>query len=209
MANAAEQERRDIISELEKEYGSYGTGYKPDIRMARETYRYMPQEYSGVITENKPEYTDTERVPSQADVDRMKIQDAFLTKLLNEGDRRGAIEIALKSEKNNIGIPISYFQDMLMRDKLFRKAYELDNPEYAKAAYGPVGYSAFDEKKMVESPNPMQKRERQLEQDRLRLEEKARQQGITGREKPSIVERLLPMAPKVLGGGGLPGRPLK
>ena len=143
-----EKENENILSKLRKEFNSFGKDYKPDSRTAAEMYaQYAPSENQEDFVSFRPESGYSvqggvaSKITGSAEVERQKVQNEFL-KSISIGDRKQAIQIALDSEKNNIGIPLSYFNDMLDRDKLMRIAYEQDNPKISEPAIRPSSYNA-------------------------------------------------------------------
>lgn len=163
MENSFEAEKKTIMERLQKERSSYGKGYRPDARQAAEMYKYTPSEYSGFVSERPSEMdVKSSGVVSEAERSRFAIQDAFLT-AISGGDRKRALDIAINSEAEQTGIPISYFYDVLERDRLLREAYAQDNPQAMEAAVkrvsGPVGYTpAIPKEDIVKTTKtPMEK----------------------------------------------------
>ena len=144
------KENENILSKLRKEFNSFGENYKPDSRKAAEMYaQYAPSQnqYDFISLSGRPEssYSTqggvTTKVIGEAEENRTHVQNEFL-KSISTGDRKQAIQIALNADKNNIGIPLSYFNDMLDRDRLMRLAYEQDNPAISEPAIRPSSYNA-------------------------------------------------------------------
>jgi len=145
------KENENILSKLRKEFNSFGEDYKPDSRTASEMYaQYAPtqnQEDFISLSSDRPESSYSiqsgvaSKVTGEAEKNRANVQNEFLNSI-STGDRKQAIQIALNSEKNNLGIPLSYFDDMLDRDRLMRLAYEQDNPTISEPAIGPSSYNA-------------------------------------------------------------------
>ena len=163
MENSFEAEKKTIMERLQKERSSYDKGYRPDARQAAEMYKYTPSEYSGFVSE-RPSEMDVKSpgAVSEAERSRFAIQDAFLT-AISGGDRKRALDIAINSEEKQAGIPISYFYDVLERDRLLREAYAQDNPQAIKEAIkrvsGPTGYTpAIPKEDIVKTTKtPMEK----------------------------------------------------
>jgi hypothetical protein len=163
MENPFEVENKTIMERLQKERSSYGKGYKPDARQAAEMYKYTPSEYSGFVSERPSEMdVKSSGIVSEAERSRFVIQDAFLS-AISRGYRKSALDIAINSEDKRSGIPISYFYDVLERDRLLREAYAQDNPQAMEAAVkrvsGPTGYRpAIPEEDIVKTTKtPLEK----------------------------------------------------
>ena len=142
--------KNKILSNLKEEFKSFGENYTPNKQQASEMYaQYRPSEFTGFTKEGESEYAITpdgksEKVAGDLDLKKLEIQNMFLD-AITKGDRKSAIKIAIDSENKNTGIPLSYFNDQLDRDRLLRLAYEQDNSGISQAAIGPSSYSAIPE----------------------------------------------------------------
>ena len=148
-----DKENKQILSNFRKEFESFGKDYKPNARQAAEMYaQYQPSQLQeDFVSLRSPETTsysendgNAKKQVGSADKARLEVQNQFLG-AISSGNRKQAIRIALDAEKNNIGIPLSYFNDMLDRDRLMRLAYEQDNEGISSATIGPSQYRAVPE----------------------------------------------------------------
>ena len=124
-------EKNKILSNLKGEFESFGENYAPNKRQAANMYA----QYQPTIPEE-----DFRKIGGQfSNEDRLRLQNEFLTSI-TDGDRKKAVGIAIQAEENKSGIPITYFSDILERDKMLRLAYDQDNSQAAESLVGPSAY---------------------------------------------------------------------
>jgi len=115
-----DQKQKSILEPFRNELANYGPDYKPTRGML-DLYSYVDTEPTEPFGLSGPDGEKTKIAETQK---------TFLRQLA-AGDRKSAILTALQSEQNNIGIPSTYFYDLLERDSLLREAKSNDEVDTA------------------------------------------------------------------------------